>query len=198
MRMNRHYTPEEIQFVKKNIRGISYVEMTKLFNERFGLRITLKQMKKLTHYHGIRNYTGSYNGGAPQNKGKKHKPWQGNYRPIGSERVLQYSSGREYADVKIGHRTWVRKHVLIWEQANGKKVPKGHVVIFADGNSRNFTLDNLLLVSKAELAVMNSFKSVSPRAEVTRTGKTLADLKMAIAARKRQAKQKTQTRRKTS
>jgi hypothetical protein len=132
----------------------------KLFNERFGLRITLKQMKTMADKHGLHNGIGSWNGYPPPNNGKKHKPWIGNYRPIGTERVAHYD-GFSYIEVKTGHHTWKRKHTVIWEKANGK-VPRGHVVIFADRNRRNFSLDNLLLISRAELAVMNRFKLVSP------------------------------------
>jgi hypothetical protein len=73
---------------------------------------------------------------------------------------------------------------MIWEKANGK-VPKGHVVIFADGNIRNFNLDNLMLVSRAELGVMNRCCLISIHKELTRTGKTIADIKILAGKRKR-------------
>jgi hypothetical protein len=188
--MHRHYTPEEIQFVKKNIRGTSYVNMTKLFNERFGLRITLKQMDRLLYGHRLRNGIGIFRPGhVPSNKGKTHKPWQGNYRPIGSERIIQ-----GYVEIKIAHNVWERKHTSIWKAANGK-VPKGHVVIFADGNKRNFAPDNLLLVSRAELAVMNRIGLISTHKELTKAGKTIADLKMLINIRKRNRKKKLRVKR---
>jgi hypothetical protein len=185
--MHRWYTPEEIQFVKKNIRGRPYAEMTKMFNKRFGLRITLKQMETLAYKHGLRNGIGSFRPGhIPRNKGKTHKPWKGNYKPIGSERVMRFGGG-SYVEVKTGHRTWKRKHAAIWEEANGK-VPKGHVVIFADRNNRNFDLDTLLLISRKELAVMNKLGLISNHKDLTLVGKTVADLKMAIGRRKRKPK----------
>lgn len=188
MHMNRWYTPEEIRFVKKNIRGRSYVEMTKMFNEHFGLQITLKQMETLTYKHGIRNGIGGFKPGhVPSNKSKKHDPRRGNYRLIGSERVIAYSSKhstKEYVEVKTGHHTWKRKHVVIWEEANGK-IPKGHCVIFADGNNRNFDLDNLMLVSRAELCVMNKNRLVFTHKELTEVGKTIANIKILIGKRKR-------------
>ena len=191
MRMHRHYTSEEIQFVKKNIRGCSYVNIKNLFNERFGLRITLKQMETLIYKHGLRNGIGSYRPGhVPYSKGKKighHNSNYSNYKHFGSERIDQ---GRIL--VKTGHRTWKSKSVVIWEKANGK-VPKGHVVNFADGNKRNFALDNLLLISRKEHGVLNRYKLRSPHAGLTRTGVLVADLKMAIASRKRQIKKKSRT-----
>jgi hypothetical protein len=157
--------------------------MTKLFNEQFGLRITLKQMETLLYKHKLRNGIGSFRPGhVPDNKGKTHKPWQGNYRPVLSERIIN-----GYVEVKTGHSVWERKHTAIWKTANGK-IPKGHVVIFADGNTRNFTLDNLLLVSRKELAVINRNGLISPHKGLTMTGKAIADLKMVISKRKRKMK----------
>jgi hypothetical protein len=187
----RHYTPEEIRFVKKNIRGRSYAEMTKLFNERFRLRLTPKQMETLLYKHGLRNGTGSFRPGhVPANKGKTHPGRQGNYKPVGSERI-----GGGYIAVKVsagknrGSKNWKHKHAAIWEVAHGK-IPRGHVVIFADGNKSNFALDNLLPVSRSELAVMNHRGLISNNGELTRTGKLVADVKLLIAERKREAKKK--------
>ena len=190
MRMHRWYTMDEIRFVKRNIRGRSYIEMTKLFNEQFGLRITIKQMETLLYKHKLRNGIGSFRPGhVPVNKGKTHKPWRGNYRPVLSERII---SG--YVEVKTGHSVWERKHAVIWKTAHGK-IPKGHVVIFADGNARNFSLDNLLLVSRSELAVMNHLGLISGHGDLTMAGKAVADIKILIADRKRKFKKRKKSRR---
>ena len=196
MRMHRWYTMDEIRFVKRNIRGRSYIEMTKLFNEQFGLRITLKQMETLLYKHKLRNGIGSFRPGhVPANRGKTHPGRQGNYKPAGSERI---ESG--YITVKVsdkknrGNKNWKRKHTAIWEKAHGK-IPKGHVVIFADGNRRNFALDNLLLVSRSELVVMNHLGLISGHGELTKAGKTVVDIKMLIADLKRQLKKRKQSRR---
>jgi hypothetical protein len=181
----RRYTPEEIQFVKKNIRGRSYVEMTELFNERFRLRITLKQMETLLYKHGLRNGTGSFRPGhEPANKGKTHPVWQGNYKPVGSERMEDGYVVIKFSDRKNrGNKNWRRKHTIIWEKAHGK-IPRGHMVIFADGNRLNYALDNLLLVSRAEHGVMNRYNLRSDKGELTMAGKLVADIKMAITKRK--------------
>jgi hypothetical protein len=187
----RRYTPEEIRFVKKNIRGRSYVEMTKLFNERFRLRITLKQMETLMYKHGLRNGIGSFRPGhVPANKGKTRPGWQGNYKPVGSERIEGgYIVVKVSARKNRGNKNWKRKHAAIWEAAHGK-IPRGHAVIFADGNKSNLALDNLLLVSRSELTVMNHCGLISTHGELTRTGKLVADIKLLIADRKRGAKKK--------
>jgi hypothetical protein len=183
-----HYTPVELAFIRQNIKGRSYVEMVKLYNKNFRPKITLQQLETLAYKHGVYNGMGTRNGYAPPNKGKKHKPWIGNYRPIGTERVMPYENV-SYIEVKTGHHTWKRKHLVIWENANGK-VPKGHVVIFADRNNRNFDLDNLLLVSRKELGIMNKCGLISKHKDLTAVGKTIVNVKMAISKRKRKLKRR--------
>lgn len=46
------------------------------------------------------------------------------------------------------------KHVWLWECENGL-VPKGHVVVFVDGDKSKCALENLMLVTRAELLSMN-------------------------------------------
>jgi hypothetical protein len=183
----RHYTGEELRFVEKNIRGRSYVEMTKLFNERFRLRITLKQMETLLYKHGLRNGIGSFRPGhVPANKGKTHPGRQGNYKPVGTERVdAGYIAVKVSARKNRGNKNWRRKHDIIWEAVNGK-IPRGHAVIFADGNRRNLKPENLVLVSRKELAVLNHAGMLASKdADTTKVSVTFVKLKIRIAELKK-------------
>jgi hypothetical protein len=206
MRRAAHdFTREEILFIKKEIKGRTYAGMGALFNGYFGLRgkkkITPGQLERVLSKHGLRNGrdTRFGTGQVPHNKGKKgryyagcekgwfasgHRPW--NYRPPGSERLT--SAG--YIEVKIRDpKTWGAKHRVIWEKAHGK-VPKGSVVIFADGNQLNVCLSNLLLVSRSELAVMNHERLISGNKDLTVSGKAIADIKLLIAGRLKKTKGK--------
>ena len=119
-------------------------------------------------------------------------PW--NYKPVGTERV----NADGYVEVKIADpKTWKGKHLIVWEKAHGP-VPKGHVIIFADENQMNVTLKNLLMVSRRELAVMNHLGLISTNRDLTKVGKSIADIKLLIAERKRAIKKtvKKQRRRK--
>jgi len=51
--------------------------------------------------------------------------------------------------VKIGHKHWVKKHFLLWEQEIGK-IPKGMVLRFKNGNPHDIRIENLELITKAE------------------------------------------------
>ena len=72
---------------------------------------------------------------------------------IGSERI--YSG---YIEVKVSRSEWRWKHYLIWEAAHGL-IPDGHLIRFADGNNRNFCLDNLFAVSRTDLIVNGMLKA---------------------------------------
>jgi len=182
--MRRWYTKEEIQFVKKNIKGRSYAEMRILFNKQFRLRLTKKQFDTLMYKHKIRN-------GIPSShytKGKKHKGW--NAKPIGYERIQM-----GYVWVKVtnkkyaGTKNWKPKQVAVWEKEHGK-VPKGHAVIFADGNNRNFNLNNLLMISRGHLGILNKCGLISNQKELTVAGIQIADIKIAIYQHKLKLKKK--------
>ena len=50
----------------------------------------------------------------------------------------------------------------------------GHKVIFADGNKRNFNIDNLILVTNSEALIMNTNKLIYENAGLTKTGSLIA------------------------
>jgi hypothetical protein len=193
------YTQAQIRFLEKKTAGRSYAELTALFNKRFGLTLTLSQIKGAIARWGLRNGRDCRfkPGQTPHNKGVKglhysretefrpgHKP--ATTRPAGSERV----TADGYVEVKVKNRKkWKMKHVLLWEAAHGR-VPRGHVVIFADGDRTRITPENLLTVSRRELAVMNHEGLISVRKDLTEAGKLIADIKLLIGDRKRGAKKK--------
>lgn len=203
--MNRKYTQEHIDFLKENIEGCKIKDLTRMFNSKFGLSISEQAMNSIVYKRGLKNgidckikngrtcdgeRSEFKKGHVPINKGTKgmfnvggnktsfkagQKPY--NYMPVGSERV----NGDGYIDIKIADpKTWRAKHILIWEKMHGP-VPKGCVVIFADRNNRNFDIDNLLLVTKRELLVLNRKKLIKNDADLTRTGVLIADINIKVA-----------------
>lgn len=95
-----------------------------------------------------------------------------------------------YVDIKIADpNKWKGKHILIWEELHGP-VPKGHAVIFADGNNRNFDPENLLLVSRKQLVRMNQRGLIQNDAELTKTGVIIADIYNKIGEAKRKSKER--------
>lgn len=195
-RSRMEYTQEQLDYLKKlSKKGLFNSEITKKFNERFGTNKSESAIKnqraKYKMHTSARNYWPK--GHEPWNKGKKgfmgpnktsfkkgHKPH--NWVPIGSERITKDG----YIEIKIQEgkfqKNWRGKHILVWEEHNGP-VPEGHAVIFGDGNNRNFDLDNLILVSRAQLLKLNQQGLIKNDADLTRTGVIIADLQMKISER---------------
>jgi hypothetical protein len=168
----RRYTPEEIRFIRENIAGRSYADMTDLFNKHFCLRgkkkLTFGQMKGTLIGRKMGNgLSGRFVPGyIPSNR-----------KPVGTE----CTGGSGYVVVKTADPSvWKYKHVVIWEKAHGP-LPKGHVIMFTDGNKLNLRLSNLRMVSRKVLGVMNRCGLIFPQRDLTKTGKLVAEIKVRIA-----------------
>lgn len=189
---------EKKAFVAAHVKGRSNAELTEMFNKHFGLNFTIKQMMAFKKNHRFSSgLTGRFKKGhEPFNKGKKGLTFGGketqfkkghtplNYRPVGSERV----NVDGYVEIKTADpNKWRLKHRVVWEQANGP-LPKGHAVIFGDGNRLNFELDNLILVSRKQLVRLNQNHLIADNAELTKTGLIIADIYSKIGERKKARK----------
>ncbi len=202
--MNHIYSEEHKQYIKHHITGRHFPELTEMFNKHFGTNFEESAIKSLVYRLGLGNgidakFNKGYEptqfkkGHVPANKGTHNGGWEptqfkkgsipANRLPIGSERV---DSKDEYVYVKIqdGHlnKNWKQKHVLLWEEQNGP-VPKGFVLIFGDGDNTNISLDNLILVSRGQLAVLNKHNLIQNDVELTKTAIMIADLKTQISRR---------------
>lgn len=152
-------------------------------NEKFEYQFTEGQIKgALNRYKLQTGLNGNFKkGSTPWNKGLKGYiganktsfkkgtiPPQ--YRPVGSERINKEG----YLEVKIADpNKWELKHRYIYKKHYGD-IPKGHNVIFADTNKTNFNIDNLILVSKSEMLILNRNKLIYEDNELTKVGVNIA------------------------
>jgi hypothetical protein len=196
--MSRVFTPGHLEFLRNHVVGRTKRDLTDLFNRHFQLKMSERQIVSCCKNNKLppSGLDGRFKPGRePFNKGKTgvggweptqfkkgHKPH--NYKPVGTERI----NGDGYVDVKIADpNKWKGKHILEWEKENGP-VPNGQVVIFGDGNRRNFDPNNLLLVTRKQLARLNQNHLISDNAEVTKTGLIIADIYSKIGERKKKNK----------
>lgn len=187
--MNQHkYTDELKQFIIDHNPGRTAQELADLVNRRFGLSLSGGAMNAYRKRKGIKStIDGRYRPGhEPANKGTHiggYEPTQfkkgnrpHNYLPVGTERIN--SDG--YYEIKVADpKKWKGKHIILWEQHHGK-VPKGHAVIFGDGDKNNVTIDNLVLVTRVQLVMLNKYGLIKNNADLTRVGVTVVDLKRKI------------------
>lgn len=194
------FTEEQKAFIKQNVKGLSNQELADLVNQTFNLSISVQQIKTWKHNRKISSgLTGQFEkGNVPANKGTKGLHNVGgnrtsfkkgqrprNYKPVGTERIDRdgYTLVK-VSDVGEWHHRWRLKHCVIWEKVNGP-IPKGHCLIFLDGNKQNLSLDNLQLITRRQLARLNQNHLVSDNPELTKTGIIIADIYSKIGERKK-------------
>ena len=152
-------------------------------NEKFEYQFTEGQIKgALNRYKLQTGLNGNFKkGSTPWNKGLKGYMGSNKtsfkkgtippqYRPVGSERINRDG----YLEVKIADpNKWELKHRYIYKKHYGD-IPKGHNVIFADTDKTNFNIDNLILVSKSEMLILNRNKLIYEDNELTKVGVNIA------------------------
>lgn len=172
----RLFTEDQARFIRENYGGRSIAELTVLFNDRFGASRTWQQIKTFVNNRGITSgRTGHFaKGHTSWNSGTKGQGLTTankrsfkkgtippNRNPLGTERICSKDG---FILIKIAEKNpytgfptrYKHKHVYIWEQANGP-APKGMVVAFIDGDKTRCELDNLMLISRAELLNLNRY-----------------------------------------
>lgn len=70
-----------------------------------------------------------------------------NTQPVGTIHWRMDKQGRNYAYIKIKDKDWRLMHRVVWEQHHGPIPPK-HVVRFKDGNTMNWDISNLEMISQ--------------------------------------------------
>lgn len=105
--------------------------------------------------------------------GQKPHTW----RPVGHNRITKEGYlQRKVSDTCCTRRDYVGIHHLVWRM-HGRHVPDGYALVFADGDKRNFDINNLELVHRADLMRRNSVHNLPPDL------KEVVDLKRIISRR---------------
>ena len=177
------WTDEEKEYLASIVKGSTYKEITKQMNDKFEYNFSEEQIKGMMYRNKLTTGTGGYfkKGSTPWNKGLKGYMGANktsfkkgtippNQVPIGTESITKGG----YIKVKVGEpNKWKLKQRYIYEQHYGE-IPKDCNVIFADKNIRNFDINNLILVSKAEMLILNNNKLIFEDKELTKVGVNIA------------------------
>ena len=185
------YSEEQKEFIIANNYGKYSKELAEMFNQHFNTNITAKEIAYFRRNNKLNSgLTGQFKkGNVPHNKDKKQVEYMSkeaiertketrfkkgnkpkNYRPVGSERITKDG----YIEVKVADpNKWETKNKIIYKQYFGD-IPKGHKVIYADGNKLNNDINNLILVSNNEELIMNIYRLRTEDIELTKTGYLIA------------------------
>lgn len=199
------YTPEIKRFIAENVAGVKNKDLTRMVNEKFGTNISENSIASYKNKHGLKsgldfysfcrkkgdppNATSWKKGHISHNKGKKglknpgsEKGWfkkgttPKNWRPVGTERVR----GDGYVWIKVAEpNKWRQKQRVVWEEAFGP-IPQGMKIIYKDKNRQNVTLENMMLVTDAQMAILHGYGMYKQQPELTEAGVGVAKLLDAI------------------
>lgn len=203
-------------FIRSIAEGKSSQELTDAVNEKYGEgTITVAHMRAYKKNHGIvTGLTGQFEKGhIPDNKGKTwdeymskegqenarqtqfqpgHTPHNGG-TPVGTVRLRhdhKDRGGRPYYWEKVAEpNVWRMKHVIEWEKVHGP-VPDGCMVTFANGDSTDYSIGNLVLETRAQHGVKNRHNIHGYDLESELAANRIADLKMAVTAAKKRRRRK--------
>ncbi|VXA55473.1 Bacteriophage phi 1.45-like protein [Acinetobacter proteolyticus] len=154
------YTPEQLDYIKSNC-SLGRYELTIDVNRKFNSDFTVDQIKSLcTRNKWNTGRTGCFEkGDKPWNTGTKGvcKPNSGNFKsgqvswnkkPVGYERICSKDG---YVIVKVAEpNVFKLKHRIVWEKLNGP-IPDGQVVAFKNMDKTDCRIENLMLMTKAEM-----------------------------------------------
>ena len=189
-RGQRTFPHEAERYIREHAAGRTKMEMCEELRERFGIEKTPAQLKSFYGNNQIKSglNTKYKPGHVPANKGKPlpdavraktratqfqkgNKPH--NAQPIGSESKID-----GYWKIKIREpNVWQLKSRHEWERIHGEKLKASDVILFLDMNSDNFDPDNLVKVSRADLARINQDKLRGADPEINMAAVNLARLK---------------------
>lgn len=201
-----HKFPEELnEVIRQTTLGRTVKEQVKEIKDLTGIELTINQVKGARSRHNLKSgLTGCFKPGSiPANKGKKMSPEQRekcskswfirgnipyNTVPVGTRR--KRDDGYWWEKIAEPNK-WRQIHVLEWEKHNGPK-PKSAIIAFLDGDTSNWNIDNLELVSRGDWAICNKFYPLEKNhPDLNLLSITAARLRRIANARARDLKEET-------
>lgn len=95
--------------------------------------------------------------------------------PIGYERATR-KDGMVMVRIEKG---WDYKQRVVWRKHHGE-IPKGHYIIFLDGDRTNYDIENLACVSPRESSLIANYRLITNNQDLTKTGVDLVKLLVKI------------------
>lgn len=146
MRWSSPEFEREREWMLVNDTGESVFGTIDAFESEFGVRLTRSQVSLFRSTYGT-SKRASHGGGKPN-------------KAVGSTRMGKDGylmvKVREWPDRPCSKDNWRFLHWVVWEEANGRPVPDGWTVLFADHDKRNFDPDNLVAMPRKYIGQLNN------------------------------------------
>lgn len=164
----REFTDEQIAFVRDNAQTMSTRELAGAFSERFCQPTGQTVIRRLMARSGIETQHDKRNNPAPAGAERWSEYYQCMMVKVKCVSVAGMGSDRKERD-RVRNSQWVLKQNLIWEMKTGMKLPWRYVVVFLDGNRRNYDSDNLYAVPLNVAGTIEKMRMHSEDAEIYKT-----------------------------
>ena len=157
----RHFTPEQIEWLKIHYPKLGCGECVRQINKRFDETRTFHRMKNFGQQYGITVKTDV----AIKNRIRAA-------HSIGSKRAIKEVGTKRIECgrivIKGDDGQWHLANRYIYEKHNGE-IPKGYAVIYLDGDVSNNSPDNLAAVKWKYLGLMQKYGLRSENKVITET-----------------------------
>ena len=165
----RHYTTEQIEFLKETYPKYGCKRTLQMFNEKFNETRTMSGMKNFGFQYGIQvNHDVRVSNRTRLNHGKRAVRNVGAIRNECNRLVMKMPNGKWE---QVGRAVWTLEH---------GKIPKGYSVIHLDGNVNNYDITNLMAVPQKYVGLLSVYNMRSEFAVVTQTGVKWCELYEAL------------------
>lgn len=196
--------PKEVRyFIYRNYKGVGHKQMSELIKEKLDYDMTPRQVKSFYCNNKLNSGLTGYfeKGHNPKNKGKRQTEFM-SQEAIERTKATRFQNGSVphntdsigavkeldggYLWVKINNIPRVKKrvnwkplHELMYEKYYGK-VPEGYLVFFKNRNKRDFSKENLGIMTREELLKMNHKHGITEFGEITESYLALTRLELKI------------------
>ena len=201
---NRLMTDEQAEYMISIIPGRSSKEVTEMMNEKYGLALTVAQLRSWKKNHKIPSgYDARFRKGTTSHT--KGRPWAEWMPPESAahSRATQFTKGHiaknsvpigtisvrdGYPMIKVcnykGVKNWTFYHRYVWEQHNGP-VPKGYKILHLNGDRFDCSIENLRCVPDSVALGANGKFGWTEDPKINETILKAAELKIKISAAER-------------
>ena len=146
MRWSSPKFERERNWMLENDTGESVFQTIEAFEREFGVRLNRSQVSLFRSTYGTSRRV-SHGGGKPSKAVGSLRNGKDGYLMV---------KVREWPDRPCSKDNWRFLHHVIWEESNGRPLPKDWTVLFADRDKANFDPGNLVAIPRRYVGQLNN------------------------------------------
>lgn len=155
--MRNKYTKEFEKFVKENVSKYTKEDFRVLLQDKYNMKISSESLRRYLNRHHIKGKYIDY---------MKHNVRNVKQSPIGAEKTT-----KEGVFIKIAQPDiWRRKTRVMYEKYHNCKLSDNDYILFLNRDINDFRKENLIKVSKTEMAYLKNKDMYSKNTKLMKLG----------------------------